>query len=152
MKNLKAIGKENYFATTCGRLYHLRYGKLKRIKGYINPDGYIRIDLRNKRKGTGKMYFLHNLIMIAFHDYYGEVDHINRIKTDNRLSNITAITRSENVLNRDKTNGRITEEELNLVEKYYKIGLSLVKIQIKTGLGYQQVRRRIVKLKQLGRV
>tara|TARA_R110002167_G_scaffold97211_1_gene256800 strand:- start:688 stop:1173 length:486 start_codon:yes stop_codon:yes gene_type:complete len=63
-----------------------------------NPkkNGYIRIMI------GAKHYLAHRIIMIAF---VGEseqcVDHINRIKTDNRFENLHYCTHIENNLNRD---------------------------------------------------
>ena len=58
--------------------------------------GYIRI-----RFGV-KQYFVHRLIMLAFvGDSDQEVDHINRIKTDNRFENLRYCNHRENGLNRD---------------------------------------------------
>ena len=68
------------------------------------------IERTTKPKKTGyiqiqigiKMYQAHRLIMMAFvGDSDQEVDHINRIKTDNRVENLRYCTRSENNLNRD---------------------------------------------------
>ena len=73
------------------------------IAGNLNSDGYVRI------KFKGKAYQAHRL---AWYLHYGgwpknEIDHINGIKTDNRISNLRDVTRSENLLNlkshREKT-------------------------------------------------
>ena len=61
--------------------------------------GYIHIQI-----GV-KMYKVHRLIMMAFvGESQQEVDHINRIKTDNRFENLRYCTRSENNLNKDYVN------------------------------------------------
>ena len=58
--------------------------------------GYIRLKI------SGKKYFVHRLIMLAFvGESDQDVDHINRIKTDNRFENLRYCTRSENQLNRE---------------------------------------------------
>ena len=61
-----------------------------------NNKGYIRICI------CKKMYYVHRLIMMAFvGESDQQVDHINRIKTDNRLENLRYCTPRENQLNRD---------------------------------------------------
>ena len=61
-----------------------------------NSRGYINIGI------GGKMYRVHRLIMLAFvGESDKQVDHINRIKTDNRFENLRYCTNIENSLNRD---------------------------------------------------
>ena len=60
-------------------------------------NGYIQI------KVGGKHYLAHRLIMLAFvGESDQEIDHINRIRDDNRFENLRYCTRSENMLNMDK--------------------------------------------------
>lgn len=52
---------------------------------------------------VNKCFNIHTLVMRAFHGDPPEkhqVDHINRIKTDNRLENLRYVTSSENNLNK----------------------------------------------------
>lgn len=69
-------------------------GKAKARKKYSSKDrdGYLvmRID--------GKTYFSHRLVWLYVHGTFpsGVIDHINRIKTDNRPENLRDVTRSEN--------------------------------------------------------
>ena len=61
-----------------------------------DSNGYIHIGIGRK------MYFAHRLIMLAFiGDSDQQVDHINRIKTDNRFENLRYCTNTENSLNRE---------------------------------------------------
>ena len=79
-------------------LFTYKDGRTKWIERSEKPNnrGYIRINI------SGKKYKAHRLIMLAFiGDSDQQVDHINRIKTDNRFENLRYCTRSENQLNRD---------------------------------------------------
>ena len=71
----------------------------KKDIGFIGNIGYIRIDLR--QKGTRKCYLKHRFIFECFHGKINDatllVDHINNIKTDNRLENLQLLTHAENV-------------------------------------------------------
>tara|TARA_R110000744_G_C18932347_1_gene513296 strand:+ start:49 stop:525 length:477 start_codon:yes stop_codon:yes gene_type:complete len=87
-----------------GRIFTLckksnQYGKKGEwVERSVKPgkEGYIQICI------SGKFYYAHRLIMMAFvGDSDQEVDHINRIKTDNRFENLHYCTRSENNWNKE---------------------------------------------------
>ena len=61
--------------------------------GSTTPNGYIRVTI------DGKKYGVHQLIMKLFvGDSNGlDVDHLNGIKSDNRLQNLQYVTRKENI-------------------------------------------------------
>ena len=68
----------------------------KNSNGSIDKDGYLILKIK------GKQYKSHRL---AYAKYYntnpiGIIDHINRIKTDNRIVNLRLVTQKENVLNK----------------------------------------------------
>jgi len=77
-----------------------RYSSVKigDVLGNINSKGYSRATLNKKT------YKTHRLIWLYVYGYLPEkeIDHINRIKHDNRISNLRLATRSENMRNNPK--------------------------------------------------
>ena len=74
-------------------------GRDRALKGTVNKKGYHRISIT---KGKNHTYvFMHRA---AWALYYGrwpsEIDHLNGIKTDNRICNLREVSRSENIQNR----------------------------------------------------
>jgi hypothetical protein len=59
----------------------------------------------------GKQYYLHRLAWLYVHDRWpqGVTDHINRVRTDNRIANLREVTRGQNNQNsrrrKDNTSG-----------------------------------------------
>ena len=92
----------------------LRNTKSKKVKKYrIDKYGYKVYDFYKKTCGTAKKA-QHCLILEAWGEPRPEwancVDHINRIRTDNRLENLRWATYKTNVLNTDFDRHRFTTE------------------------------------------
>lgn len=89
-----------YQASNLGRVKSLKrpYGlKEKILKPQINDSGYYRVELW--KQSIGKHYKVHRLVWEAFNGSIPEglqVNHINEIKTDNRLENLNLMTCKEN--------------------------------------------------------
>lgn len=119
------------------------FGKVKSLarkgKGSRNTDiilspgmggsGYYFVYLC--KNGTNKMFMIHRLVAINFLDNpenKREVNHINGIKTDNRLENLEWVTPSENILHgirlgimntakgSQKKNSLFTEDEVRKIK------------------------------------
>jgi len=97
-------GMCRYGVSSNGEVFRVfdKFGSLKpyKISGGKNSKGYIQIHL-NQLDGSIKYLLIHRLVAYMFlnvsWDSKLDIDHINMNKNDNRLKNIRACTRSENL-------------------------------------------------------
>ena len=97
------VGYENYLIYDDGRVYSKqRQGaKGKFLKSFIDKDGYYRVDLRTN--GKKKSFTIHRLVGLHYLENVedkNEIDHIDRNKTNNHISNLRWCNKSENQLNK----------------------------------------------------
>lgn len=109
-----------YQASNLGRVKSLeridalgRKVKERILKPGLTNKGYYQVWLcKNSIK---KKYFVHRLVWIAFNGRIPEgyeVNHINEVKTDNRLSNLNLMTAKEN-MNWGTRNARSAKKHIN---------------------------------------
>lgn len=88
-----------YEVSTLGRVRNKITGVF--LKPYFNSRGYFYVSL--SQQGLVKKFSVHLLVTRAFLENTENkryVDHINQVKTDNRLENLRYATNSENMMNR----------------------------------------------------
>lgn len=92
------------------------HNTVKKIKGKIyvpcvGRGGYLHVSLR--KNGTIKTNKIHRLVWIAFNGEIPQgmqINHINEVKTDNRLCNLNLMTPKENA-NWGTRNERVAEKQ-----------------------------------------
>ena len=87
-----------YQASNFGRIKSLKFGREKILKPRLNKCGYHLVMLC--KDGKGKNFRIHRLVFEAFNGKIPEglvVNHLNEIKTDNRLDNLEICTQKENL-------------------------------------------------------
>lgn len=106
------VGYENlYEVSSIGRVKSLNYkrsNKEKILKNNLGLNGYHRVTLH---RGQRKQYLVHKLVAEAFipnPENKKFVDHLNTIRTDNRVENLQFVTMTEN------NNNPITKSKMSL--------------------------------------
>ena len=85
----KKVGDEIFISSRTGRVFRLRYKKNRRY-----------LSIRLSKDGNTKGYPIHRIIAITFipnPENKPQVNHINGIKSDNRVENLSWMTSSENI-------------------------------------------------------
>lgn len=85
-----------WFIGDNGSAFQTHFGKIKILNPTPNSRGYVKI--RMKVNGASKAVSLHRLVSETFLGISElEVNHKNKIRSDNRLENLEYCTRSQNV-------------------------------------------------------
>tara|TARA_R110000787_G_C13148216_1_gene418141 strand:- start:72 stop:521 length:450 start_codon:yes stop_codon:yes gene_type:complete len=89
----------------------------------VHINGYIEVQLC--KNGKMKAYKVHRLMGIYYipnPNNYKEIDHINRIKTDNRIDNLRWCDRFTNTQNTCvRKDNKINEKNISLIDNRYFI-------------------------------
>lgn len=133
-------GYEIYQISSRGRVRRVEGKGLR--PGHIKVEhtfrGYPRQSLWNRQANTSKTYSVHRLVALAFLPKpvgKKEVDHINGIRTDNRVENLRWVTHRQNIegaMDRAgwtvkargvlSPNSRLTEKQVRIIHACVRIG------------------------------
>ena len=117
--------EDKYCATKDGRIYSIK--KQKFLKQCDDTYNYLTVVLQED--GKGKTMKVHKLIAKTFlenPENKPQIDHINRIRNDNRVENLRYVSRSENCKNKNTRVNRSVDMRNILCKK------SSFKVQINT--------------------
>ena len=114
-------GYINYQVSNIGRVRKADTGRMLKL---VLNCGYYKVNLFNP---TRKLHCVHQLVAQEFLERPDEtgiyfVDHINRIKTDNQVSNLRYATPQQNQMNRAKAIGKQTSSQFKGVAFVKKNG------------------------------
>jgi hypothetical protein len=100
---IPVVGFKDYFVDG-EKIVSIRKGKPKVLKGKITTGGHLQVCLYDDATDKSKYKLVHRLIAQAYLPDYSEdlqVDHIDRCRTNNNISNLRMATHAENQHNRD---------------------------------------------------
>ena len=78
-------------------------------KGGLHSSGYLQVT--RKVNGKNKFFLMHRIVAAALLEpplfpYMTQIDHINGVRTDNRVENLRWVTQAENETNKHRLRGR----------------------------------------------
>lgn len=111
-----------YQVSTLGRVKNSKTGNI--LKATLNKNGYLYV-----RLGRGRNVAVHRMVAEAFkpnpHNY-PTVDHINRIRTDNRLENLRWAPMKLQCKNSDNKNRESVKKSLSKPVEQYTLNMEFV--------------------------
>lgn len=110
----------NWEVSNLGRI---RRKNTKKLLGYSFKDDYIRVCMIDEKTNKSTNKSLNRLVFFSFHpemlikEKQIQIDHINGVRTDNRLENLRPLSAIRNTKERDSNQGKIRTLETELINK-----------------------------------
>lgn len=99
IKHYTSSANKDYYVSHVGNVYSVdkdNKNKVKRLKKQVTPQGYLKVGIKGKSEGihriVAKVFIYNNEPTVQ-----KEVDHINNLKFDNRVSNLQWISKNNNI-------------------------------------------------------
>jgi hypothetical protein len=128
-------GYEDYAVSASGRVWSLKFGKVRELKQGKHNAGYWLVVLSENKEKRG--FAVHYLVMLAWvgdcPEGY-EVNHKNRNRGDNYLDNLEYVTHAENMaysrelgawdglIGERAANAKLTEQDVKDIRAMYAAG------------------------------
>jgi len=126
-------GYEKYLISKTGLVYSIKSKKL--LKPTIDKKGYCKVALYNDK--TKLNISLHRLVALNYIENPSskeQVNHINGIKTDNRVSNLEWVTNRENTLHAIKNGLRDKAHKKAVIDNQKQV------VHLATGIFYDSLK------------
>ena len=147
----------HYQVSNLGNVKSTKYSRQRILKPATNIHGYFMVCLHSKN--TQKLITIHSLVSMAFLNHKPNktheivIDHINNIRTDNKLDNLQLITQRRNA-SKDKKNcsssftGVCWDKQYNKWRAKIRIKnkqkfLGLFRCELKAAMAYQKALKEI---------
>lgn len=145
MKVMFITQNKDYQAVDDGRIFSFKSNK------FLTPvikNGYFQVRL--SKNGKVKNVNVHRIVYEAFYGYVGkkQINHINGIRTDNRLINLEAVTHKQNNARRiflrkgtQINTAKLTEEQVKEIYKQKKLGVRTSVLMKRFNVGKTTINR-----------
>lgn len=130
---------KGYYADTEGNIYSHKRRDITKLTPHPNQKGYMRVHIRHNNKGW--LYSVGRFVLECYEGISSkEVDHINRVRYDNRLTNLRYATRSENMQNTQRGKTILVYD---ILEDTWETYPSVREFSTSKGLKYNSVMKAI---------